>query len=316
VTIGGSHDDDYSVAVGEGSFASGSATAVGEGANASTWGVAIGESANAAHTDGIAIGRQADAGSHGIAIGRSSISGGAGIALGQSSSASDNEFIVGSSSDNINEARIGVQSSGAPLVYADTTGVGLGTTNPSADLNVNGTVNVSMASGEEALYVDQSSGNIGVGTDNTSEQLTIAGNNSILFTSTSPQNKTTEIFADDSDSLNVRYQGGAGKSFNIKSGTTTVANFRAEGTGHRIYGDLQLQDGLSVDSNQLVVDESSDQVGVNTTSPSADLDVAGNAEVTENLDVDGNVSVGDSITDSSGDRRIEMKNDKVVINLG
>jgi hypothetical protein len=316
VTIGGSHNNDYSVAVGDDSFAGGSAAALGQKANASQWGVAVGGSANAGYPSGVAVGRQADAGDRGIAIGKEASSGSSGIALGQKSTSNDNEFVVGSDDRNINEARIGVQSSGAPLVYADTTGVGLGTTNPSADLNVNGTVNVSMASGEEALYVDQSSGNIGVGTSNTSEQLTIAGNNSILFTSTSPQNKTTEIFADDSDSLNVRYQGGAGKSFNIKSGTTTVANFRAESTGHRIYGDLQLQDGLTVDDEQLVVDESSDQVGINTTSPSADLDVVGDAEVSENLDVGGNVSVGDSITDSNGDRRIEMKNDKVVINLG
>ena len=148
-----------SVAIGlDASSESQSAVALGRTSRANAFGtVAIGRSATANNNRGIAIGQSSKAGEEGIAIGFNADgeSHSSSIVLGRDAqSSNNNDFVVGSANNPINTMRLGVQSSGDPMIFADDGSIGIGTSSPNRALDVSGDVRASssLQTGEYRLH--------------------------------------------------------------------------------------------------------------------------------------------------------------------
>jgi len=122
------------------------------------------------------------------------------------------------------------------------------------------------------------SGNVGIGITNPSQKLTIAGNNSIMFTGVSAQNMPSYVGTDSSDNFYVYSAGqGSGKSsyFGPSNGThlRTIANFL----------DLYVGNGAPILGLRL---NSTGNILINTTTDAGfRLDVNGTARVQSDLTV-------------------------------
>ena len=144
--------------------------------------------------------------------------------------------------------------------YIKTNNTGLGTSTPTARLDVNGSLRVRNASGSDILYANKSSGNVGIGTDNPTSSLYI--NDSY--------NPTINIDSDNS--------GGSGLS--IMSGDSDNVEFDTE-SYDRYYFKTTGDTRLFIDDDQ----SGNGEVGINTTSPSNALTVGGTADFTDNVGI-------------------------------
>lgn len=133
----------FSTALGYSTTASGlRCTALGHNATASdSNALAIGNGSTASDSYATALGSFSEAsGAFSVAIGRDTSAGyNYSLAFGRGATTDkSNQFVLGSSDYPINELRLGEQSSGAPLIFADQNGVGFGTTSPAYKLDVVG----------------------------------------------------------------------------------------------------------------------------------------------------------------------------------
>ena len=107
----------------------------------------------------------------------------------------------------------------------------------------------------------------------------------VYDTSVANANLTMEI---DNGSLNYNLTGT--DDFAIQDSGATFASFLDN-------GNVDFANDLTVDSNTLFVDASTNEVGINTSIPSAALDVAGTSEFSSTASFDGNVNLGNSLFD-------------------
>jgi hypothetical protein len=151
---------------------------------------------------------------------------------------------------------------GTANLFVDTTtgNVGIGTSTPAQALDVSGNVQVGTAN----LFVDTTTGNVGVGTSTPAQALDVSGN---------VQVGTANLFVDTTTG-------------NVGIGTSTPAQA------------LDVSGNVQVGTANLFVDTTTGQVGIGTSTPTQALDVSGNVQVgTANLFVDtttGNVGIGTS----------------------
>ena len=143
------------------------------------------------------------------------------------------------------------------FVVTNSGNVGIGTTSPSAKLDVNGTAQIRGSPSKTGLYVS-SNGRVGVGTTNPNELLDVSGS-------------VGNVEVTD-DGAHLRF---------TRGGTNYI---RASNTGGQFFFTVNGNE----DTSAAMVIRSSGNVGIGTTSPSAKLDVNGSANVNGGLTVKGN----------------------------
>jgi hypothetical protein len=151
--------------------------------------------------------------------------------------------------------------------------IGIGTTNPTEKLTVNG--NGSFASNLNIL------GNVGIGTSAPTERLTVTGNGKISGNFNVNGNVgigTTTPTAKLDVTGNGKITGGFNISGNVGIGTTTPTE------NLTVVGNSSISNNFNVGGN----------VGIGVTNPSEKLEISGNGKVSGNFNITGNVGIGTS----------------------
>jgi len=147
-----------------------------------------------------------------------------------------------------------VNVSGVMYVNASSGNVGIGTDTPDSKLEVNGSFKVTNASNDAVLlYVNQTTGNVGIGTDSPGAKLDISNG---------------DVFVDNTRSYKGRDSGGTARNL-IKM--TSNDNIQIGGTS---IGDIKLVVGTL--GTAMMIKETTGKVGISTESPSTNLHVKGN----------------------------------------
>ena len=209
------------------------------------------------------------------------------------------------------------------FVNATSGNVGVGTTEPTEKLMVNGSLRAQSSSGTLALYVNDSTGNVGVGTTNPEGKLHVQGNVNVSGNLTLGE-KITFAFGETIDNIAdgwIRVTGG----LNLTVGNLSLGGKLLENVGGALkWGGNELVTNVSImyaqnssgsanplsmtDDGALQLDITSLSSGVwevvggvvQTLVPravniSGTLTVYGNANVTENLEVGGDVNVSGNL---------------------
>ncbi len=157
---------------------------------------------------------------------------------------------VGARNDNfeIMDSTVGSDASAVRLAIDTSGNVGIGTTTPSHLLTVVGDVNLN-----NTLYVNKTAGKVGIKTADPSYNLDVRGGNEVLANFQGTGSPRIQFYDGTNNALVIGTSGGAG--FLVESG-------QAIGTGLNVKGN---------------------KIGINTTTPSQLLEVAGNANVTGTL---------------------------------
>ena len=162
-----------------------------------------------------------------------------------------------------------------------TSRVGVGTIEPTVQLDVVGTTNISadLVVDTDTLKVDSGNDRVGINNASPSVALDVTGSTAI-----------SGDLAVDTDTLKV------------DSGNDRVGiNKASPSVALDVVGTTNISADLAVDTDTLKVDSGNDRVGVNTASPQAALHVTGNTYVSSNLNVGSNVFiVGGLVTNTGG----------------
>jgi hypothetical protein len=160
--------------------------------------------------------------------------------------------------------------------------VGIGTDNPGSKLTVwEGDFNVSNAARGQMFYVQNSSGNVGIGTDSPTAGLEI-------YRSAGADTVGGGIILSRYEATGVNYRGGAIYNEYVTGPNTDFLFFGVTtDNGKNPYSDI--------DQVRMVIGANGN-VGIGTTSPTHELNVVGNVNIT------GNITMGDAFmfTDGSG----------------
>jgi hypothetical protein len=140
--------------------------------------------------------------------------------------------------------------------------------------NMSNTDNIYIFNNDSGVTID-TSGNVGI-----SNNLQVGG-------TTTTDNLTVNGKTNITSDLNV---GG-----NLTATGEIILNAKINtGTDMDVSGNLTVKETLTVQSDALIIDSSSN-VGIGTTSPQAKLDVSGNVNITGNMTVNNNVGIGTTI---------------------
>ncbi len=220
--------------------------------------------------------------------------------------------VTGLSSDLSNTVIL-ADGQGNIRTWIDNSGnVGMGTTAPTAELDVSGTASVSALTirGTSPGFINQingndlqfrtstggdtglaevmtitNAGNVGIGTTAPGEKLDISGNATIsgnlALYGNSPTIATTNLRTltlGDVSTGNVDIYKDLQINGNDVLDSTSTTRLSL-GTTVTVSGNLTVTQNLRVDTDTLFVEASTDRVGIGTTTPTAELDVAGTASV-------------------------------------
>jgi len=171
---------------------------------------------------------------------------------------------------------------GTANLFVDTTtgNVGIGKTNPGSALDVVGNVFVSsnLEVGTANLFVDTLTGNVGIGKTNPGSALDVVGN---VFVSSNLEVGTANLFVDT-------------LTGNVGIGKTNP------GSALDVVGNVFVSSNLEVGTANLFVDTTTGNVGIGKTNPGSALDVVGDVAISSNLAVDTNTLFVDSVGNKVG----------------
>ena len=126
----------------------------------------------------------------------------------------------------------------------------------------------------------QANGNVGIGTINVASLLTLAGNNSITFTSVSAQNQVSTIRTDSSDNLYIEAGIGSGKNLRVGISNRNINIGGVTNTYQNNVHSFKTYTG----SSQLYIN-STGNVGIGTTSPKSKFQVDGGVQMANDEDI-------------------------------
>ncbi len=248
---------------------------------------------------------------------------------------SNHEIVVGYNASDVNIPTTLIVDTDTLYVDSSNNRVGVGTASPSVPLDVVGQCKISgnTAIDTNTLFVDATNNRVGVGTTSPSVVLDVVGETKIsgntaidtdVFFVDTASNYVGINTATPSVALDVV---GAGKfSGNVAVSANTTANTLfvdttnnrvgvkcVPGVSFDVSGSIRNDDNCNLGDGILYVLKSANSVGINDTSPSYSLDVAGTIRATSTLRTDGTLLVTGNAAFDTNVLYVDALNNKVGI---